>query len=204
MLYKFSDCVSLDGCHDLSEKSVMYNAELSDCYFPDEETKIDAYMYVTGVLVEKIRENGSGGINDYLAMPLLNLYYNVLEASLKFMLFNLLCFSADINASSIETDKYYKLLQTHNLSCVIDAIRNYLKIYSQLSFPEFEDIANFVNELLDFGITSESTRYYRKKNLSEVPILYSKQSYVKVGALHESITFVTEKITLFIHNLNKV
>lgn len=184
--YMFNDCLSTRPKEIDDNFIVIYKKNmLGDIVF------IDGYMEAAAILVEKFKESVPRAGDDILATPLLNIYANVLEFWLKFCIRKIDSHIQRVKCRdfNVVTEKM-GVLETHNLKDLVDLLGEMLVEETALHVvSNFDQVKKFIHDFHDFGIQSYSTRYLNEKKGGMYP-LYSKQSWLYIHEMHESIVSI--------------
>jgi hypothetical protein len=126
--YKFIECIS-NTPHDYDDKDllVIYSIEKSDVPI-HEDLLIRGYLDVSNIIVNTMYNGEVGAMQDKFALPLLNLYVNAIEFSLKLLITKLVSHRKYKTCQLIAAppNGYEKALQQHDLKELM-AGKNYGK-----------------------------------------------------------------------------
>lgn len=184
--YNFEDCVSRKSPGgQRRDFLVIFDHKLTKPF-----SFVNAYLNAAEIVVKSLGENRINAADDLLALPLLNLYVNALEFSLKFHIEVAESHRRDKCCNTINPPPsgFEKILfSSHDLSSLISIIEIMQPSSSPLhKIDEFEFIKTFISKFMDAGIRSESTRYIHDSNKS-IYDLYKNQTWIYPFQLHITV-----------------
>jgi hypothetical protein len=159
------------------------------------------YLHAADLIVQTLRGRHISPGDDELAVPLLSLYVNALEFSLKFTIERLNEHRTAGTCTAIATpppDFQRSVYGGHDLLELVAILEQMLPTEGALhALPGFKEAADFVRELYAFGVTSESTRYTSDRK--GVPMeLHKKQTWILPAALHGAIDALCKSLEQYV------
>jgi hypothetical protein len=161
---------------------------------------VEAYLRAAEVVVTSLRGKAIVPYDDEIVVPLLSLYVNAIEFTLKVLIERIDEHRQQQSCKSIRTppQNYQQVLyQSHNLEKLVATAEAMLPGGNSLhAFPDFEECGRFVRDFFGSGITSESTRYVTDANKETYP-LYQRQSWVMPNNLHKAVSATCRRIARY-------
>lgn len=163
------------------------------------------YRYTADKLIDFLIDRSVSGItktpDDWIALPLLNLYNHFIELKLKYLLRKLVLHSEKCDlVERVSKVELKKALSSH---CLIDISRLINLIINQNQnshyFKSFNEISKFIEDLEIFGIKSIPTRYASDKT-EKLHKIFEKQSYLNLYRLKENIENIHYSIDDYIED----
>jgi len=200
--YKFNECIlEASDDHD-KDLVVIYPVRMQDVTV-HEFILIDGYLNASNIIVESICKEKIGPLQDKLALPLLNLYVNAIEFSLKCLINKLISHSKCKTCKLISIPNgYEKILQSHDLIKLVNIASKMLPKMNFLHyFLGFSKIARFIKQFSLYGVDSSSSRYYLEKN-KKIKKIHQKQSFADFEKINENVKYICNCIINFCEHDN--
>jgi hypothetical protein len=152
-------------------------------------TFVNSYLRAAQAIVSLTTEK-MGAMEDAFAIPLLNLYVNSIEFSLKFAIERLEEHRCKKTCKCIKTPPlgFNKIVYcSHDLVKLGEILKDMHPDQGMLhQIPQLDDILVFLKDLKAIGIASESTRYLTDTDGTTYDI-YKKQHWIYPAFLHETV-----------------
>jgi hypothetical protein len=194
--FQFNQCLTGKPLPSNRNFVVIYeNNLLGDSNF------ITGYLNYAQRVVMSFEGNEPNASDDIIVTPLLNTYTNVLEFIFKKLIRFLGDHSKTCSDFSSMEDEIKSVLKTHDLKSQADIIEKMLLKSSNLHpLENFHLINNYVVELCDYGVFSHSTRYLAEKSNEKIFPLYTKQSWLYLRNMHDTIKKIVNDIECYMYS----
>jgi hypothetical protein len=187
--YNFAECINKKSPgNQRNDFLVLFNKSITKPL-----TFVSAYLNAANAITKSIPGIKINPLHDRLALPLLNLYANALEFSLKYYIEatenhrrTKLC-----NTLNPPPDRFENILySSHDLSKLVDIAAAMQPSNSTLhKIEQFDQIKHFINCMNLAGISSESTRYLHDRKKEPFP-LYNSQTWIYPHQLHMQVSSI--------------
>lgn len=204
-LYSFDECITKKSpfvTNSDNDFVVIYPVKKEDLFYY-EKTLVFSYLSAAKRIVQSVYSKNYGNKSpdtgdDCIALPVLHLYFHVLEISLKIFVRRLDHHAKKCNRISGYPDGLNKILEDHNLQPLIDAVELMLSKNDGLhAFNEFGKIANFIKKFEEFGIHSFSTRYNMTRK-GKIYSLHDDQLYLNLMKMEKNIVIIVNSVNYYI------
>lgn len=198
----FKECIT-DTFPQLPTRDLLqvYKSENGD-KINDQNFIPHGYLRLAELIVEKMYADLLNHKNDifydYYALPILNLYINAIEFTLKLLKEKLEEHRNKKSCNQIR-DNNSLLRNDHNLGSLLEYIESILPDNGFLHVLEnFKEIVDFIAQIEKYGITSTSTRYLTKIS-KELHSLFEKDTYINFRKLNQNISSICNIILDYIN-----
>lgn len=165
---------------------------------------IEGYRLGARAIINELKNKSSfESGEDALIYPLLNIYTNIIEFSLKK---TIVCLKQHFEWGCdflVESQIENKIMRKHDLQPLYDEIKYILQKKPNPHFFENEKLDCIIKQFDSVGIESFSSRYH-KDNKQNIYRLYKDQLNVRVIKLHNDIEDVTNRFIAYWDNMNSI
>jgi hypothetical protein len=191
--FNFDDCITESPLEITRDLLVIYPVDKDNSFLNSDDFAYD-YVESANLIVDTMylvySKESKDIFFDKFALPVLNLYINVVEFALK-MLIKALVNHRNKKCCQLINDPpvdYEKKLKTHELASLADICCAMVSTNGHIhSFQDFYEFADFIKSLEKYGIDSMSTRYQVNKIGAPYELHSLRQSWLNPIEVVEKI-----------------